>query len=74
MTRTVTDKGQATIPAAARELCRIVPEGSAGFVRDPEGRMMLVRADSKGHTRLGRLRGHAGEGVDTDAIMAMTRR
>lgn len=36
--------------------------------------MMLVGADNKGQTHLGRLRGHAGEGVDTDAIMAMTRR
>lgn len=74
MTMTVTAKVQATVPAAVRELCRILPGGSAGFVRGPEGRFMLVRADSKRQTRLGKLRGHAGEGLDADEITAMMRR
>lgn len=74
MTMTVTAKIQATIPTAVRELRRIVPGRFADLVRGPEGRFMLVRADSKRQTRLGKLRGHAGEGLDTDEIMAMTRR
>ena len=72
MTRTVTDKGQATVPAAARELRRIVRQGSAGFVRGPARRLRLVRACSK-RQRSGRLRSHNDDGCDT-VIMAMTRR
>ncbi|WP_332844059.1 hypothetical protein [Agrobacterium tumefaciens] len=35
---------------------------------------MLVRADNKQPpTRFGRLRGHAGEGLDTDTVMVMSR-
>lgn len=71
---TVTAKVQATVPAAVREFRRIVPGRFAGFVPGPDGRFMLVRADNKQPpTRFGRLRGHAGEGLDTDTVMAMSR-
>ncbi|CUX64929.1 MULTISPECIES: AbrB/MazE/SpoVT family DNA-binding domain-containing protein [Agrobacterium] len=74
MTMTVAAKVQATVPAAVRELCRIVSGRLAGFVPGPDGRFMLVRADNKQPpTRFGRLRGHAGEGLDTDTVMVMSR-
>ncbi|MBB4404257.1 MULTISPECIES: AbrB/MazE/SpoVT family DNA-binding domain-containing protein [Rhizobium/Agrobacterium group] len=74
MTTTVTAKGQVTIPKAVRELLGISPGSSVDFVRTPDGRIVLVRADKKQPlTRFARLRGHAGEGLGTDAIMALTR-
>lgn len=74
MTTTVTAKGQVTIPKAVRELLGISPGSSVDFVRAPDGRIVLVRADKQQPlTRFAKLRGHAGEGLDTDAIMALTR-
>lgn len=74
MTTTVTAKGQVTIPKAVREFLGIAPGSSVDFVRAPDGRIVLVRADRKQPpTRFAKLRGHAGEGLNTDAIMALTR-
>lgn len=74
MTTTVTAKGQVTIPKAVRELLGITPGSPVDFVRAPDGRIVLVGADKKQPlTRFARLRGHAGEGLGTDAIMALTR-
>ena len=74
MTTTVTTKRQVTIPKAVREFLGIAPGNSVDFVRAPDGRIVLVRADEKQPiTRFSRLRGHAGEGPSTDAIMALTR-
>ena len=74
MATTVTAKGQGTIPKAVRELLGISPGSSVDFVRAPDGRIVLVRADKKQPlTRFARLRGHAGEGLGTDAILALTR-
>lgn len=74
MTTTVTAKGQVTIPKAVRELLGISPGSSVDFVRAPDGRIVLVSADKKQPlTRFAKLRGHAGEGLDTDAILALTR-
>lgn len=74
MTSTVTAKGQVTIPKAVRELLGISPGSSVDFVRAPDGRIVLVRADKKQPlARFAKLRGHAGEGLDTDAILALTR-
>lgn len=47
MTTTVTAKGQVTIPKAVRELLGISPGSSVDFVRAPDGRIVLVRADKK---------------------------
>jgi AbrB family looped-hinge helix DNA binding protein len=47
MTTTVTAKGQVTIPKAVRELLGITPGSSVDFVRAPDGRIVLVRADKK---------------------------
>ena len=74
MITTVTAKGQVTIPKAVRELLGISPGSSVDFVRAPDGRIVLVRADKKQPlVRFAKLRGHAGEGLDTDAILALTR-
>ncbi len=74
MATMVTAKVQVTIPKAVRELLGISPGSSVDFVRAPEGRIVLVRADKKQPlTRFAKLRGHAGEGLDTDAILALTR-
>jgi len=74
MTATVTAKGQVTIPKAVRNLLGIAPGSKVDFVRAPDGGVMLVRADEKRpQSRFARLRGAAGQGLSTDAIMALTR-
>jgi antitoxin PrlF len=74
MTTTVTAKGQVTIPKAVRELLGIVPGSKVDFHRNADGAVVLMRADRKRpESRFERLRGHAGQGLDTDAIMALTR-
>lgn len=74
MTTTVTSKGQVTIPKAVRELLGIAPGSKVDFKRAPDGSIVLVRADRKAPTsRFKRLRGHAGAGLDTEAILALTR-
>jgi antitoxin PrlF len=74
MTSTVTRKGQVTIPKAVRDLLGIVPGSKVDFRRAADGSVVLERADEKPPvTRFARLRGHAGKGLSTDAIMALTR-
>jgi antitoxin PrlF len=74
MTTTVTAKGQVTIPKAVRELLNLVPGSEVDFHRAADGSVVLLRADKKQTTsRFQRLRGHAGKGLDTEAIMALTR-
>jgi AbrB family looped-hinge helix DNA binding protein len=74
MTATVTAKGQVTIPKPVRDLLGIVPGSRVDFRRAADGGVMLVRADEKRPpSRFARLRGHAGEGLGTDAILALTR-
>ena len=74
MTTTVTAKGQVTIPKPVRDLLGIGPGSRVDFQQAPNGSVVLVRADGKRPpSRFGRLRGHAGEGLSTDAIMALTR-
>ncbi len=74
MTATVTAKGQVTIPKPVRDLLGIVPGSKVDFRRVADGSVVLVRADEKPPaSRFARLRGHAGKGLSTDAIMALTR-
>ena len=74
MTTTVTAKGQVTIPKAVRDLLGIVPGSMVEFHRAADGSVVLARADAKTPaSRFQKLRGHAGKGLDTDAIMALTR-
>lgn len=74
MTTTVTAKGQVTIPKAVRELLGITPGSKVDFHRAADGSVVLTKADGKRPaSRFRKLRGHAGKGLDTDAIMALTR-
>ncbi|MGV2103768.1 AbrB/MazE/SpoVT family DNA-binding domain-containing protein [Rhizobium sp. 21-4511-3d] len=71
---TVTAKGQVTIPKAVRELLGIVPGSEVEFYRAADGSVVIARADrTQSASRFKLLRGHAGKGLDTDSIMAMTR-
>jgi AbrB family looped-hinge helix DNA binding protein len=74
MSTTVTAKGQVTIPKPVRDLLGIMPGSKVDFRRAPDGSVVLVRVDEKRPaSRFAKLRGHAGKGLDTDAIMALTR-
>jgi len=71
---TVTAKGQITIPKPVRDLLGIVPGSQVDFPRAPDGSIVLVHAAKKQQpNRFATLRGHASKGLDTDAIMALTR-
>lgn len=74
MSSTVTSKGQVTIPKRVRDLLGIGPGSAIDFERAADGRIVLVKAGKKTRpSRFARLRGHAGTGLSTDEIMAMTR-
>ena len=74
MSTTVTSKGQITIPKPVRDLLGIGPGSQIDFQRTPDGRIVLVKVEKKSRpNRFARLRGHAGRGLSTDEIMAMTR-
>lgn len=74
MSATVTAKGQVTIPKPVRDLLGIAPGSRVDFRRAADGSVVLVRADDKyPASRFARLRGQAGKGLSTDAIMALTR-
>lgn len=74
MTATVTAKGQVTIPKPVRDLLGIGPGSKVDFRRAADGSVVLMRTDeNQPATRFLKLRGHAGTGLNTDAIMALTR-
>ncbi|MDJ1466107.1 AbrB/MazE/SpoVT family DNA-binding domain-containing protein [Nitratireductor sp. GZWM139] len=74
MSITVTAKGQVTIPKPVRDLLGIVPGSKVEFRRAADGRVVLAPIETKQPvSRFAKLRGHAGEGLNTDAIMALTR-
>ncbi len=75
MTATVTSKGQVTIPKPVRDLLGIVPGTQVEFRRLADGSVVLTRADDADRpaSRFARLRGHAGQGPSTEAILALTR-
>lgn len=75
MATTVTSKGQVTIPKPVRDLLGITAGTAVEFTLDRDGRVVLTRADSNARpvSRFERLRGVAGAGMSTDAIMALTR-
>lgn len=74
MSTTVTSKGQVTIPKRVRDLLGIGPGSLIDFERAQDGRIVLVKIDKKARpNRFARLRGHAGKGLTTAEIMAMTR-
>jgi antitoxin PrlF len=74
MAKTVTSKGQVTIPKPVRDLLGIVPGSKVEFCRKEDGSVVLMLADAQSpNSRFARLRGHAGRGLSTDEIMALTR-
>ncbi|HYR66316.1 MAG TPA: AbrB/MazE/SpoVT family DNA-binding domain-containing protein [Reyranella sp.] len=74
MGATVTSKGQVTIPKQVRDLLGIGPGSVIDFKRGEDGRIVLVKIEKKARpNRFARLRGHAGKGLSTAQIMAMTR-
>ena len=74
MSATVSSKGQVTIPKRVRDLLGIGPGSVIDFERAQDGRVVLIKIEKKARpNRFARLRGHAGEGLSTAEIMAMTR-
>lgn len=74
MTTTLTTKGQVTIPKPIRELLGLKPGDQVEITADDNGRVTINRADNTPSvSRFRKFRGHAGEGMTTDEIMALTR-
>ena len=74
MSTTVTAKGQVTIPKPVRDFLGIAPGSQVEFRRVADGSVVLMRADEgRPASRFTRLRGQAGKGLSTDAIMDLTR-
>lgn len=74
MPTTVTTKGQVTIPKPVRDLLGLVPGSKVDFRRNADGEVVLKSAEKTTATsKFAKFRGHAGKGMDTDAIMALTR-
>jgi antitoxin PrlF len=73
MPTAVTSKGQVTIPKPVRDLLGLEPGSLVEFQRDPDGRIVVKKVGSQSKSRFARFRGHAGPGMSTDEIMALTR-
>ncbi len=74
MTTTLTANGQVTIPKWVCQQLGIGPGSEVDFQLAEDTRVVLVRVvDKLPAGRCAKLRGHAGRGLDTDAIMALTR-
>lgn len=74
MPATVTTKGQVTIPKPVRDLLGLIPGSKVDFRRNAAGDVVLKPAEKKSaKSQFASFRGHAGEGMDTEAIMALTR-
>lgn len=73
MTAKVTSKGQVTIPKPVRDLLGLRSGSRVNFERTEDGRVELVPLDPAPASGIARFRGHAGQGLSTDEIMALTR-
>lgn len=75
MSTIVTAKGQVTIPKAVRDRLGLKPGTKVEFRSGADGEIVLKRADQKRPplSRFAKLRGHAGPGMSTDEMMALTR-
>ena len=74
MSTTLTSKSQVTIPKAVREHLGIGPGSKVDFRRADDGSVVIQPADGKQpDSRFRQFLGHAGPGLTTDQIMAMTR-
>jgi len=71
---TLTIKGQVTIPKPVRDRLGVKPGDEITFVLGGDGQVTIAKAKSKPkRSRFEALRGHAGKGMTTDQIMALTR-
>ncbi len=71
---TVTTKGQVTIPKPVRDRLGVNPGDEVAFELTPDGRVVITKAKGKPkRSRFEALRGHAGKGLSTAQIMALTR-
>ncbi len=71
---TVTIKGQVTIPKPVRDRLGVKPGDEVSFELGSDGRIMIAKSRGKPKpSRFAALRGHAGAGMTTDQIMALTR-
>ena len=74
MITTVTTKGQVTIPKAVREHLGIAAGSKVEFQLGADGNIILVPQNAeRPPNRFEKLRGHAGPGLSTDEIMALSR-
>ena len=71
---TLTSKGQVTIPKPVRDRLGVKPGDEVAFEMAQDGRVTIAKAGSKPkRSRFATLLGHAGKGMTTDQIMALTR-
>ncbi|MET0438345.1 MAG: AbrB/MazE/SpoVT family DNA-binding domain-containing protein [Devosia sp.] len=73
MSATVTTKGQVTIPKSVRDHLGIVPGSQVDFRRTADGQILIEPAEAKPSSRFAKLLGHAGAGMTTEELMALTR-
>lgn len=73
MSTAVTSKGQVTIPKPVRDLLGIETGTQVDFQMNDAGEIVLTRADKTRPSRFAKLLGHAGPGMSTDEVMALTR-
>ena len=73
MQSTMTVKVQVTIPKSVRDLLGLQPGNLVAFERNAQGEIVVRKADGPTESRFARFRGHAGPGMTTDEVMALTR-
>ncbi|SIQ94228.1 transcriptional regulator, AbrB family [Rhizobium sp. RU35A] len=76
MTSTVTARGQVTIPKELRDRLGLQPGSRVDVREGPDGVLTLTplgAPQSSIAPRFALLRGHAGQGLSTGQILAMTR-
>jgi antitoxin PrlF len=72
----VTDDGRVTIPTAVLEHLGIGPGSKLDFRHRADGSIVIEKAgvaEPLDPDRFEKLRGHAGPGLSTDELMALTR-
>jgi len=74
MKKTLTSKGQVTIPKAVQDHLGITPGSEVHFKLADNGDVVIEKANgAKPSGRFASLRGSAGPGMSTDELMALMR-